>query len=509
MGLFDFFRRKLRPDPKPEPKPEPKSEARPSPSAAVGASKPAPAPGAAKPAPAQASAKPAAPQAAAKADAAPAHTGVYKDVQYAMRYDPASDVYIIEFHDATGIFLQGGLEFMLGNVIIAGFALTKDEFELCNGLADGQSSPALDDVIGRLLANVPNDRIYYTFQWDPLTDQRKPMRLGSRCPSMDGGAYQKYRKERAIAHLRALEKVWVIIDRTTGESIPMVDQQGFAWVMEREDFAKKILLDNPTADLTCKAFDRDQFAGFVRWLYALGIIRFRLNPGVSGVYGEIDRDEYLPDPLAKKWDYYGSSLNQMIIRYRQASVRKNPAVVMNSLTYWNAICHSLPNTVLLAPVRFDGDPDAVEDDTLHLSEGALRLLAGGSPDKPQEAPIGISDDGRAVGAARIDLFYGGEGYRFAPGSGQLMHLRTVVNQSTVMLCAFTDFAGFNALFRGKARVGAFSYDELLRRLDDRVSGTDNPIAGIVVNPGTSNLVLDRASIEKLNAERSRPPRIVI
>ena len=108
------------------------------------------------------------------------HSGTYRGVQYVMRCDAASKACVIEFQDATGMFLDGGIEYMLGNMIIAGFNLTRDEFKLCEGLADGQSSPALDDLIGSLLLNAPKDRLCYAFQLDPMMGTRMPIQLITR-----------------------------------------------------------------------------------------------------------------------------------------------------------------------------------------------------------------------------------------------------------------------------------------------------------------------------------------
>ena len=127
--------------------------------------------------------------------------------------------------------------------------------------------------------------------------------------------------------------------------------------------------------LTAKAFSREQFNGVVRGWYELGIIRFRLNPSGEGIYGEIDRDAYLPDPKAGKWDYYGSDLNCLILRFLQARTsRQTAGMTAAAQTYWDALCHTLPQTLLLVPVSFEGDPDVVEDMTLHLTKGAVDLI---------------------------------------------------------------------------------------------------------------------------------------
>ena len=522
MALFDLFKKKTRETPEVKAAEEPKAEEASKASRKVippaAEKKPAPAP--VKPAqpPSSNAAAPVPPKpAAAPAEKKDSYIGVYKmGVEYCMEYRPDNDLYAVEVHDTSGMFLSDdALSFMLGTLYVAAFALTEEEYAL-RLAGPGINNPKVNELLDRLLSERPRDRLLTALIVDPSAPsgaQRKPLTFRHQAETIDDHAYQAYRRQRALEHARSLDRVWM--SAVFDGRFPAIDAQGYARVFDTEEKAVQDSRANTVLKMSVKAYDGLGFRKEVQSWYGLGITRFRLNPGCKGVSGEIERDEFLPDPLAKKWDYYGSALTQQILRFRQSRI---PADDRNfqamAATMWDAVCHTLPRTVLLVPISFDGDPDSVEDHELHITQGACELLTRLEIERQTGKKLDDSryvaedQNGNPLNIARIQLFFGSEGYQFSAGqSGRMMHLRTVKNGSVSMLCGFTDFVSLNAIFRGTARVGAFTFDEITAHLDDAVSDAPVGLHGLVINPAGAELFLARKDIEAVSRIRNEQPKI--
>ncbi len=520
MGLFDFLKKKnTAPQPEPAPKPWPASE----PAAPKPAPKPWPASEPAAPKPQPEPAPKPEPKPEPKPQPEPAapespNTGVLRmGVEYQMQYSPNDDSHTVEIHDTTGIFLHDDMfDFMLGKVDVAIFVLTEQEFALSKQ-ASGLNNPAVQALVEKLMRERPRDRLRAAFTYDPATQKRMPLGFRHQVETMDDRAYKKYRTARAMERVRSLERLWLMFGSAFGGKYPAMDGQGYAFVFDEEAKAQANAKQNSALNLTVKAFDQQGFQDEVRRWYGLGVTRFRLNPGCPGVWGEIDRDAFLPDPKAKQWDYYGSSLNQLILRFTLArSVPTDKNFMAMAATFWSGICHSLSNTPLLVPVAFEGDGAGgdIEDRALHTSAGGAALLNRLALKKMTGAPVegdrqvSVTADGKPAALYDTGLFWGGEGYQFATGkSGGKMQLRTMVGGGKTMLCAFTNLETFNAAFHGKGRVGVFTYDEILSYLDDSLAGSAARIEGLVINPMSVQLTLSREDLDRVAKERNEPPKI--
>ena len=450
------------------------------------------------------------------------YIGMYHGImEYQMGFNSKKDVYFIEVHDKAGLFLiDDPLSFMPGQILVVIFALTKDEYDLRYNGAPAMDNPEINALLDELLQKRPKDRLAGTMIIDPADGKSQPLKFQPRCETMDDNAYKAYRMARAMDHLRSLDRVWVILSGVLDGSWPAVDARGYACVFDNESNAADYCRANQNVmSLTAKAFSREQFNGVVRGWYKLGIIRFRLNPSGEGIYGEIDRDTFLPDPKAGKWDYYGSDLNCLILRFLQARTsRQTAGMTAAAKTYWDALCHTLPQTLLLVPVTFEGDPDVVEDMTLHLTKGAVDLMTKRSVEKQLEISLPAdktyaaeTNGGQPLALGDIGLFYGSDGYAFAEGKpGRIMYLRTVNSRdNTAMLCAFTGIAALHAVFGKKVRIGVFVWDEIIEHMGDSVNGSTGPLQGIVLNPGSLQLALQPKDIDIVNKLRNERPKVFV
>jgi len=125
---------------------------------------------------------------------------------------------------------------------------------------------------------------------------------------------------------------------------------------------------------------------------------------------------------------------------------------------WNQMCATLPDTLFLAAICYEGEnPNVpVRDRVLHVTVGAKRLY-------PENQHI---------------INRGNPGYRPSKKpDNRRIHLRTIVYQKTKeeWVALFTDFYRFREVFGKTSRVTVISYAE--------ASEIAKPYQGIVINPG--------------------------
>ena len=491
MGLFDAFRKK---------KADPDKEAE--------ATKAAPA-----------KSVPAKPEPAKPVPAKPAeepYIGEYNPVvNYRMEYVPDSDQYIVEVHDITGALLNDDpLTFFMGSTMyVAVFALTEEEYNLRHA-GTPSDNPKLNDLLQPIFTKRPKDRLLMALQVEG--DNRRPLTFREQADTVDDFAYPKYRRERLIRYVRSLDKLWMT--RAFEGKYPGLDFRGGARVFDSAEKALNDIRSNAALKMSIQTYTPAEFEQEARSWYGLGIPRFLMNPGQQGITGEIPRDSFVPDPVYKAFDIYGSDLTHQILRYaefRFQLAHGNKDAQAMAMTLWDTICHTLPRIPLLVPVAYEGDPENnIEDSELHMTEGAYEALTRAEIRRqtgkaPAEGKLTAEDaDGNPINIAKIELFYGSEGYRFAAGrSGRNMHLRTVNTNGRSMLCAFTGFNFFNTLFRGKARAAVFTFDEIIEHVGKGVSDAPTGPDGLVINPAGVELALDRKDIENVCRIRNEPPKI--
>lgn len=300
-------------------------------------------------------------------------------------------------------------------------------------------------------------------------------------------------RKRELDFLRGQEEIYVLYNRDTGAKFPAIDKNGFATVCTCRDYAQKILERNSDLALEIRAFRTEEFHSYVKEWYRLGVVKFRLNPGTEDHCMEITRDEYLPDSHAKMWDYAGSSLNSYTLRYQQRKGVEYASGQAEAKTLWSMICHVLPKSLLLVPFSYAGEAEPAADAVVHVTAEAAQAL---------------EKLGRPVGPDCQGLFYGGSGYDFQTEPAEehrAMCLRTIAEEKTGLVTAFTDFQALEQMWGGKCRVGLFTY-EALRRY---VPGGDGTFGGIVVNPGDTNLVLHARDLDTIDEEKGESPKIFV
>lgn len=443
------------------------------------------------------------------------NSGKYTEgIDYVVQYRSEDDIYFVEIHDMTGNYLAD-VDWFPGKIGYAAFVLTEDEYNLKMAHNDVAK---MNELVGKLLENLPKDRLIDAGCINTANrGQREDLRLDLKNETMDDNAYQKYRNQRAISYINSLDRVFVTFMRVTGDQIPSVDGFGYAWIFSKKEYADIILQKNPGVDMFYKEFDKEGLKTFVKTWYRFGISRFKLNPGTNDRYAEVDRDDFLPIEGIKKWDLIGSSLNQLIIRFKQNNaIQNNPMAHATAMTMWSSICHELYRSVFLVPFTYDDEPYEVEDWVIHAATslvGAERLTQAeikrhlGDRAGDARKLVAEDKDGNPIYILNKDLIYGSEKYHFAKDgevtSGRIMHLGTMLNNGTTFLCGFTDFEALHKVFGENVGVAILSYEDIIAHMNDAVSDS-TAIQGFVINPGTNDLILSRENIEYAAKEKDEP-----
>lgn len=139
---------------------------------------------------------------------------------------------------------------------------------------------------------------------------------------------------------------------------------------------------------------------------------------------------------------------------------------------WQRLCKTLPNTLFLAPMCYEGeDPGAsVNDRELHATVGAKHLFA---------------ENGSIV-------MKGNPGYRLSKKiDSRRIHLRSIVYRKTQeeWVPLFTDFTQLLPVFGKKSRVTIISFDEAKRIAE--------PYSGLVINPGEEAIKLGSDELKRI------------
>ena len=310
--------------------------------------------------------------------------------------------------------------FMGSTMYVAVFALTEEEYNLRHA-GTPSDNPKLNDLLEPIFTQRPKDRLLMALQVEG--GNRRPLEFRNQADTVDDFAYPKYRRERLIRYVRSLDRVWMT--RALGGRYPGLDARGGARVFDSASKALDDIRVNAALKMSSQSYTRAEFEQEARSWYGLGIPRFLLNPGRQGITGEIPRDSFVPDPVYRDFDIYGSDLTHQILRFAEFRFQLEngckDAQAM-TMTLWDYLCHTLPNTPLLVPVAYDGDPvNDVEDSELHMTAGAYEALTRAELRRqtgkaPAEGKYVAEDaDGHPVNIAKIELFYGSEGYRVESG----------------------------------------------------------------------------------------------
>lgn len=139
---------------------------------------------------------------------------------------------------------------------------------------------------------------------------------------------------------------------------------------------------------------------------------------------------------------------------------------------WERLCKTLPNTLFLAPMCYEGeDPNAaVKDRELHATAGTKRLF------EAREAVV----------------MKGNPGYRLAKKSDKRrVHLRSIVYRKTQeeWVPLFTDFTKLLPVFGKASRVTLISFEEAKKIAE--------PYSGLVINPGEEAIKLESGELSRI------------
>lgn len=431
-------------------------------------------------------------------------------VEYLVNHNEAKDLYAVEVHDKTGEYISDA-DWNTDKMGFAAFALTEHEYTL-----RGRPDNTFTDLLEKLLTELPKDRLLGIGGVVISTKERFDLNIELNCETADDHLYPKYIAAKAKKYIESVGKVYVMYNRSTGENMPAIDGGGFAWAFTKEEYAQTIVEKNPAIDLAYKALTTEEFFEVVKGWYILGVIRFKLNLGTGDHECIVDRDHFVHDEKASKWDYYGSGLNSLIIRFRQnRALEANEDAQKNACMLWAGICHELPKNVFLVPINFDSEPAQSDYDYFHFSKGgferlnhmAIEKALGDKVDK-SKALYATDDKGNPLLVAKEELFYANDRYRFfrpdEVTQPRIMHLRTLNHGNNAFLCAFTDVSVMHKIFGQDVLIGIFTYDEIVAHINDSIMGSELSLEGLVINPGSATLILSRENIEAVR--KNNEPR---
>lgn len=140
---------------------------------------------------------------------------------------------------------------------------------------------------------------------------------------------------------------------------------------------------------------------------------------------------------------------------------------------WQQMCKTLPDTLFLAPMCYEGDDPvtAGRDRKLYSTVGSKRLYE-------RNAQI---------------ITRGNPGYRLIEKpDGRRLHLRTLISQKTkeVWVPLFTDFGKLLPMFGSNSRITVISFAEACQMA--------KAYTGIIVNPGKNAVRFYNSELKKIS-----------
>lgn len=424
------------------------------------------------------------------------------------------NLYAVEIMSLSGNQLSDP-DWIPGDACCALFALTQDEFELKDSDIE-----ALNKLITELYNNIPEDRLMEAF-YTTIDKQRKPMHPTPGCKTMDDNKFEKYRQrafalKNGIPFMNSVDKVYMIYDKNTTDRLPAITWNGFANIFTKREYAENIINNGEVATLDIKEFSKKDFDEHIKTWHAFGIQKFNLNAGTQDHACSILRDDYMPDPNAKEWEYNGSALCMYLWRYRQYVAYKTESMNALAQTFFNAFCHEVKETLFLCPFVYDNEsyPLSQPDYVLHTSQGSIKLITRktlseyiGDPDLLNSSyEFQVTVNGENVMPTNDNLkFYGGEKYQLANPSNVktagVMHPLTVNGPDGPFIPAFTDFGTLHSIFGENVRVAIYTYDELRAFAEN-----DTTLNGIIINPNSATMPIwkkDMELLEKISKEEKK------
>lgn len=323
----------------------------------------------------------------------------------------------------------------------------------------------------------------------------------------------------AINYMNSQQHLYVIYNDVSGEKIPTISPENYVWVFTNKEEANNLIEANEEMKLSVKEFNLTEFRSYVNSWCRFGYEEFCLNSFNDDHTAIVTVDEYLGEPSKK---YLSTNLNSILIKARQFEALSDKSLYKHLVNY---AYNEMPKTLYLAPILYKGEKleEPVEDYVLHTSKRSAELMMKASI----ENQLGVSLDEYAV---EVDVneeekptlndeqtfstftdekfcFYGADKYSFVhsqEGSGvqigKVMTMRTVINSGHNFLPLFTDMVSLHAVFGEKVRVGMFTWEDILDRLDDKVIGPDGSISiieGVVINPGLTNFAISAEDISRI------------
>lgn len=404
--------------------------------------------------------------------------------------------------------------------LIVVFYLSKEEFSWVNS-----DKNKLNDLVLSMYKFLPKDRIHNIVVNNKETNQNRQCTLNLTCDTMDNKLYEK---KVGVELLTAKEKAYIIYCNATGENVPAIGYNGEVRIYAQEDWARRFVTNNDEVGLFYKEITICELKKRIIDWFAEGITKYVFS-FVEEKIIDIDLETLFEEDNKKLKKYHGSSLNYLMIRFRQYNTnKKSQGLVSMAQTMFSAFCHELPKTLLLVPVLYDNESQftANNDLGLHTTINAQKILQDINAknfvynhienkdelETAEERRFVIEKDGKPIyvhmNGEKIIEFLGSDEYDVAdkPGGEGCMHFCTVKSPQGELdsLPAFTNLNDLKKIYGNTVHIGLATYDDLINKIND-----GSALNGIVFNPGGISLFIAKDELVLVEKEMQEKPKIYI
>lgn len=404
--------------------------------------------------------------------------------------------------------------------LIAVFYLSKEEFSWVNS-----DKNQLNDLVLSMHKFLPKDRINNIVVHNKVTNQSRQCTLNLTCDTMDNKLYEK---KVGVELLTEKEKVYVIYCNETGENVPAIGGNEEVRICAQEDWARRYVTNNnDDVSLFYKEIAICELKKRIIDWFAEGITKYVFE-FIDEKIIDIDLEILFEADSNKPKKYHGSSLDYLMIRFRQYNTnKKSRGMVSMAQTMFSAFCHELPKTLLLVPVLYDNENrfTANNDLGLHTTINAQKILLDinaknfvynhiENKDELEDNEKGrfiIEKDGNPIyvhmNGEKIIEFLGSDEYDVAdkPGGEGCMHFCTVKSpQGKPALPAFTNLNDLKRIYGNTVHIGLATYDDLINEINN-----GSVLNGIVFNPSGISLFIAKDELVLVEKEMQEKPEIYI
>lgn len=293
------------------------------------------------------------------------------------------------------------------------------------------------------------------------------------------------------------EKLWLLTTVRMPYPFPALDAQEnpFAYLFLEESEATNVLTST-SMDAELKELSGSELKViFTDWI-RLGINRLRLITGNGTFDYEVDKLLGLEDRVK----YTGELLNSKLIRfmqYRNSTHYNEEKYQVAAKFYWNNLINEIGQCLFFVPVIYEDESptDSFDDKTLHLNVESSAYIT--ETKKEEDGTLSI-----VLGNGEKYQIYDGADYDFAKEKNdKKLRMVTICSKITnnLSIPIFTDFKELKYLFpNSRIQITTFNTFDIPDLFGETVGG-------VVINPITMDLTLNREFIHQISTAMSTAP----